>query len=301
MPPSPPGESQHRRKVGPLLALAVVLLAGSALGSVAWAQEPPVAGVLEARAADPQPRVRAEALARVLGASLSTDGDTLVLRKGGRALTLFAGSSDVLLAGGSAANETLSAPVQRDATGWWLPLDAGAPLGLVRTGETRVRGPDGRTWRLEVTAPRVTAASSRAEVVVLAPGARGVHLFAPGPSGEEDVLALWVSDLSLASLVVPGARAALDAALAEGGSQRGLLLIATSLTAGASIEGPALYAGSRRLSAPNERTETLAGGPDAVAPDRPWIAVAWLPPGVRLDRPVRVVWRGAEAEITFRD
>lgn len=260
-----------------------------------------VAGVLPAVAADPEPRVGAEALARVLGASLYAEDGVLVLRVDGRALTLFAGSTDVTLAGAAASQESLSAPVLHDTDGWWLPLDAGAPLGLVRTDEHHVRGPDGRVWRLEVASPAVTAASARAEIVQAAPGVRGLQMFAPARSGQEDGVALWVSDLALAPLLVPGARAALDAALADAGSSRALLLIATALEDGSELQGPAVHGDSRQLLAPGERVETLAGSADAVGPDRPWIALAWLPAGVRLDLPLRVVWGGSEVEIAFRD
>jgi hypothetical protein len=284
-----------------LLAAALVLAAGVA-GSTSWAQGPGPVGVLEAEAADPQPRVRATELARVLGVEATGAGDTLVLRGRDAILTAFAGSPDVLLTGVEAQETALSAPAERRADGWWLPLDAGAPFGLVRTGADTVRDGAGRDWILSVRAPREVASpgSVRASVLRPAPGAVAVELRSEesGPDGAER--AAWLADLALLPLLAPEAREAVDAALAEAGAARALLLVVTSLRSGARAEGVVVTADGRELLAAGERHATLAGDPDAIGPGEPWIAVVWLPAGTRLDRPLVVAWEGARAEVTFR-
>lgn len=285
-----------------MVVAAALVLASATSGSWAWAQGAGAVGVLEAEAADPQPRVRAAELARVLGVEATGDGDTLVLRGRDAILTAFAGSPDVLLTGVEAQETALSAPAERRADGWWLPLDAGAPFGLVRTGADTVRDGAGRDWILSVRAPRAVASpgSVRASVLRPAPGAVAVELRSEeaGPDGAER--AAWLADLALVPLLAPEAREAVDAALAEAGAARALLLVVTSLRHGARAEGVAIAADGRELLAAGERHATLSGDPDAIRPGEPWIAVVWLPAGTRLDRPLVVAWEGARAEVTFR-
>lgn len=291
--------ARSARLVAAAVRLAAALVVATA---TAWAQGPAPVGVLEAEAADPQPRVRASDLARVVGAEAIGDGDTLVLRGRDATLTVFAGSSDVYLTGIEVPETALSAPAQRRADGWWLPLDAGAPFGLVRTGADTVRDGAGRDWILTVRAPRDDASpgSVRARVLRPAPGAVAVELRSEetGPDGAER--AAWLADLALLPLLAPEARLAVDEALAEAGSARALLLVVTSLRAGARAEGVAIAADGRELRAAGERHDTLAGDPAAIAPGEPWIAVVWLPVGTRLDRPLDVAWEGARVEVTFR-
>lgn len=289
---------------------AARLAAAALLVATAWSTAPPTAraqglapaGVLQAEAADPQPRVRATELARVLGVEATGDGDTLVLRGRDVVLTAFAGSPDVYLTGVEAQETALSAPAERRADGWWLPLDAGAPFGLVRTGADTVRDGAGRVWILSVRAPREVASpgSVRARVLRPAPGAVAVELRSEeaGPDGAER--AAWLADLALLPLLAPEAREAVDGALSEAGAARALLLVVTSLRPGARADGVAIAADGRELLAAGERHATLAGDPAAIQPGEPWIAVVWLPVGTRLDRPLAVAWEGARAEVTFR-
>jgi hypothetical protein len=281
-------------------SLRALLVVAAALLAAAAGQAPP-ARVLAAEAAEPQPRVRAADLARLLGAELQASGDGLVLRAEGVVLTGFHGSADVLLGGTAAGEASLSAPVERRGDGWWLPLDAGAPFGLTRTGPTTLVDPRGRAWTLRVRPPAGQPGRPpvRARVVRPAPGAVAVELRSDaGPAHAARVA--WLTDLGLLPLLAPEAREAVDAALAEAGASRALLLVVTSRTPGARAEGVALEADGRELLAAGERHVTLAGTADAVGPEAPWLALVWLPAGTRLDRPLLVRWEGAEAEVTFR-
>ncbi|MDZ7801357.1 MAG: hypothetical protein U5K81_11270 [Trueperaceae bacterium] len=262
--------------------------------------EDPAHGVLDAEAATPQPRVRARDLARVLGAERGGEAGVLVLRREGVTLTMFDGSSDAIIGGGGAEQATLSAPARRREDGWWLPLDAGAPFGLVRTGPNAVRTADGRRWRLRVREPPAAATSSRARVVRAAAGASAVEIVSDGPQGQPEAVSLWVTDLALAALVVPEARAELDAAMAEVGASRGLLGVVTSRVPGARAEGPTVVVeGEVRVEA-GARLQTLAGRRDAIGPAQPWTFVLWLPAGTRLDGPITVAWRDERADVVFR-
>ncbi|NBC95326.1 MAG: hypothetical protein GVY27_03105, partial [Deinococcus-Thermus bacterium] len=97
--------------------------------------------------------VAAADLARLLGVELQTSGEALVLRGGGVVLTAFAGSPEVVVGGANAGEASLSAPVEAREDGWWLPLDAGDPFGLARTGPATLTGPRGRSWTLRIRPP----------------------------------------------------------------------------------------------------------------------------------------------------
>jgi hypothetical protein len=284
----------------PAVRVHTLLLAVVTLLAVAAGQGPP-ARLLEAEAAEPQPWVRATELARLLGAELQTSAEGLVLRADGVVLTAFAGSADVLVGGATVGEASLSAPVERRGDGWWLPLDAGAPFGLVRSGPATLVDPRGRTWTLRVRPPARDdgVAPVRARLLRSAPGAVAVELRSEaGPDPAERVA--WLTDLGLLPLLAPDAREAVDAALAEAGAARALLLVVTSQAPGARAEGVALEAEGRVLLAAGERHVTLAGSAAAIGPQAPWLALVWLPAGTRLDRPLVVRWEGAEAEVTFR-
>jgi hypothetical protein len=257
--------------------------------------------VLEAEAAEPQPLVAAEDLARLLGVELQTAGEALVLRGGGVVLTAFAGSAEVVVGGAGAGEASLSGPVVRRDDGWWLPLDAGDPFGLARTGPTTLAGPDGQVWTLRIRPPPAapSRAPVRARVLRPSPGAVAVELRStPAPGGAER--RAWLTDLGLVPLIAPEVREAVDAALAEAGAARALLLVVTARAEGARAEGVAIEAGGRELLSAGERHVTLAGDAEAIGPEAPWLALVWLPLGTRLDRPLTVRWEGAEAEVTFR-
>ena len=259
------------------------------------------AGVLVARPGAPQPWVRAEELARVVGAEVVTDGSVLVLRTERAALTLFDGSADGTLAGPRAGATSLSVPAEHRADGWWLPLDAGAPFGLIRTGPKRLEDARGRAWTLEVRPPvRTVGDDPRATLLQPVAGVVAVEFVSePGADGTA-ATAVWLTDLALVPLLAPELRAVVDGALADAGAARALLIVGTSRTSGASLEGISLMDGERELLATGARHETLAGHADAVGPDAPWIAVAWLPTGTRLDLPLTIRWQGASVEVTFR-
>ena len=274
------------------------MLGALALGAAA-AQAPE--RVLEAEAAEPQPLVAAADLARLLGVELQTSGEALVLRGGGVVLTAFAGSPEVVVGGANAGEASLSAPVEAREDGWWLPLDAGDPFGLARTGPATLTGPRGRSWTLRIRPPPAAPSrpAVRARVLRPAPGAVAVELRASAGPGAAERRA-WLTDLGLVPLIAPEVREAVDAALAEAGAARALLLVVTARTDGARTEGVAIEADGRELLASGERHVTLAGDADAIGPEAPWLALVWLPPGTRLDRPLTVRWEGAEAEVTFR-
>ncbi len=283
--------------------LRALALALAALLAWAGAQAPPArAGVLEAEAADPQPMVRAADLARLLGVEKVVDGDTLVLRGEGVVLTVFAGSADGYLSGRATSESTLSAPVERRGQAWWLPLDAGAPFGLVRTGPDTVRDAGGRAWALRVRPPARVAAPDdpRASVLRPAPGAVAVELRSAETGPDGALRAAWLSDLALLPLLAPETRKVVDAALADAGSARALLLVVTARSAGARAEGVAIEVDRRTLVAAGARHDTLAGSAEAIAPGEPWIALVWLPVGTRLDAPLTVRWEGAAVEVVFR-
>jgi hypothetical protein len=289
------GGRRRARPPRPLILVALVALALSAAG----AQGPE--RVLEAEAAQPQPLVKAEELARLLGVEIQTAGETLVLRGGGVVLTAFAGGAEVVVGGPGAGEASLSAPVERREDGWWLPLDAGDPFGLARTGPATLAGPDGQVWSLRVRPPPETSSRSavRARVLRPAAGAVAVELrSAPAQGGAER--RAWLTDLALVPLIAPEVREAVDDALAEAGAARALLLVVTARSDGARAEGVAIEADGRELLAPGERHATLAGDAEAIGPEAPWLALVWLPPGTRLDRPLTVRWQGAEVEVTFR-
>lgn len=285
-----------------LLAAVLTLVVGLA---ATWAgAQPPseaTAGVLEALPGVPQPWVRAGALARVVGAEVVAGDAVLVLRTGRVTLTLFDGSVDGTLAGERAGEASLSAPAERRPDGWWLPLDAGAPFGLVRTGPSRVRDAGGRAWTLIVRPPaRTTSDDPRATVLRPARGVVAVEIVSePGEDGASDQ-AVWATDLALVPLLAPELRTVVDGALADAGAARALLIVGTSRTPGASLEGIALSVAGRELLATGARHETLAGSAASVGPDAPWIAVAWLPTGARLDLPLTIHWQGAAVEAIFR-
>ncbi len=290
------------RRTGRPHALIVTLLALLAWGP--GSAQPPAetaAGVLVALPGAPQPWVRAEELARVVGAEVVADGSVLVLRTERAVLTLFDGSVDGTVAGVRAGETSLSVPPERRADGWWLPLDAGAPFGLIRTGPRSLEDARGRAWRLDVRPPaRTVGDDPRATVLQPAPGVVAVEIVsAPGADGAADQ-AVWATDLALVPLLAPELRTVVDGALADAGASRALLIVGTSRTPGASLEGISLMDGERELLAPGARHETLAGDADAVGPDAPWIAVVWLPTGTRLDLPLTIRWQGAAAEVTFR-
>lgn len=287
--------------------LAVLVVAGGVLAQDAGSEAPGreaagAAGVLRAEAAVPQPLVRAGELARVLGAELTQDGGMLVLRGDGTVLTAFDGSPDVYLSDAAAGEEALSAPAELRDDGWWLPLDAGAPFGLVRTGSDTVTDARGRTWTLRVRSAAAARSDGRRRATVLRPreGAVAVELRSAesGPAGATRVA--WLADLGLLSLSAPELRATVDAALSDAAGARALLLVVTSQRPGGRAEGVAVDTETGPLLGAGARHETLAGSPDAIGPDAPWIAVVWLPEGTRLDRPLTVRWEGAEAEVTFR-
>ncbi len=284
------------------LAVILTLLAGlvAPWAAAQQATEAP-AGVLEALPGVPQPWVRADRLAHVVGAEVVADESVLVLRTESVTLTLFDDSVDGTLAGRRAGETSLSAPAERRPDGWWLPLDAGAPFGLVRTGPRTVTDARGRVWTLQVRPPeRTTSDDPRATVLRPALGAVAVEIVSePNEIGESDE-AVWATDLALVPLLAPELRTVVDGALADAGSARALLIIATSRTPGASLEGISLSAGGRELVATGARHETLAGSADDVGPGSPWIAVAWLPTGTRLDLPLTIGWQGAAVEVTFR-
>lgn len=285
-----------------LLAAILTLLVGLGASWTSAQQETDAtAGVLLALPGAPQPWVRADRLAHVVGAEVVADGSVLVLRTEGVTLTLFDGSVDGTAAGLRAGETSLSAPAERRPDGWWLPLDAGAPFGLVRTGPRTVKDARGRVWTLHVQPPERTASDDpRATVLRPAAGAVAVEIVSePDEDGVSDV-AVWATDLALVPLLAPELRTVVDEALAEAGAARALLIIGTSRTAGASLEGISLSASGRELLATGARHETLAGSADAVGPGAPWIAVAWLPTGTRLDLPLTIRWHGAAVEVTFR-
>lgn len=277
------------------------------LALVAWAPvsaqsgAETAAGVLVALPGVPQPWVRAEELAHVVGAEVVADRSVLVLRTERAVLTLFDGSADARVAGEQAGATALSVPAERRADGWWLPLDAGAPLGLIRTGPRSLEDARGRTWTLEVRPPvRTVGDDPRATLLQPAPGVVAVEIVSePGADGAAEH-AVWLTDLALVPLLAPELRAVVDDALADAGASRALLIVGTSRTPGASLEGISLMDGERELLAAGARHETLAGDADAVGPDAPWIAVAWLPTGTRLDLPLTIRWQGAAVEVTFR-
>jgi hypothetical protein len=257
--------------------------------------------VLDAEAADPQPLVAAEDLARLLGVELQASGETLVLRGGGVVLTAFAGSAEVVVGGAGAGEGSLSAPVEKRVDGWWLPLDAGDPFGLARTGPATLTGPGGRSWRLRVRPPPAAPSrpAVRARILRPSPGAVAVELrSADGADAAERVA--WLTDLALVPLIAPEVREAVDAALAEAGATRALLLVVTARTDGSRTEGVSIDADGRELLSSGERHVTLAGDAESIGPQAPWVALVWLPPGTRLDRPLTVRWEGALVEVAFR-
>jgi hypothetical protein len=277
---------------------ALALLTLGLVWAASWALAQASDGVLPAEAGDPQPWVRAADAARVLGASLEEGEGLLVVRTDATTVTVFLGSSEALLADDGAGEVALSAPVRRDADGWWLPLDALAPFGARRTGDVLV-GPDQRRWTLAVAPPQeVTAGDARARLLRPAPGVRAVEL--RDAVGADAAKAVWISDLALVPLLRPELRPLVDEALREAGEARALLLVATARADGTSFDGIEVSSGGGRLVAPGARHDTLAGRADAVGPDAPWIAVVWLPPGTRLDLPLRIVWEGVAAEVVLR-
>lgn len=265
----------------------------------AGAQQP--VDVLEARAGEPQPSIRARDLAQLVGASLSEEGGVLVLRTDDVALTVFAGSADVVVADDRALETALSAPARREDGTWWLPLDAGAPFGVQRVSDDRVTNAAGRSWRLVVAQPAEAAPDARATLLEPAPGVVALEVLeraaVDGPSDR----AVWIADLALVPLLAPELRSLVDDALRDAGAARALLLVATSRAAGASFEGITVDVEGRRVVEAGSRHLTLSGDADEVGPQAPWIAVVWLPPGTRLDRPLRIGWEGAFAHVTLRN
>ena len=292
---------RSRCTVRPLVVIVTLLALLAWTGASAQSGPETTAGALMALPGAPQPWVRAEELARVVGAEVFADGSVLVLRTERDVLTLFDGSVDGTVAGARAGETSLSAPAERRGDGWWLPLDAGAPFGLVRTGPRALQDGQGRTWTLDVRPPVRTAGDDpRVTLLQPAPGVVAVEIVSePGAEGSSDH-AIWLTELALVPLLAPDLRAVVDDALADAGASRALLIVGTSRTPGASLEGVSLMDGERELLAPGARHETLAGHADAVGPDAPWIALAWLPTGTRLDLPLTIVWQGAAVEVTFR-
>ena len=293
-------DGSHRTVV-PLAVIVTFLALLAWTPASAQSATETTAGVLVALPGAPQPWVRAEELGRVVGAEVFADASVLVLRTERAVLTLFDGSADGTLAGERAGETALSVPAERRADGWWLPLDAGAPFGLIRTGPRTLHDAQGRAWTLDVRPPvRTVGDDPRATLLQPAPGVVAVEIVSePGADGVAD-RAIWLTDLALVPLLAPDLRAVVDDALADAGASRALLIVGTSRTAGATLEGIALMDGDRELLAKGARHETLAGDADAVAPDAPWIALAWLPAGTRLDLPLTIVWQGAAVEVTFR-
>ena len=277
---------------------ALALLTLGLVWVASWAPAQASDGVVPAEAGDPQPWLRAVDAARVVGASLEEGEELLALRTGDTTLTVFLGSPEALLAGAVAGEVALSAPVRRDADGWWLPLDALAPFGARRAGDVLI-GPDGRRWTLAVAPPpEVTVGDARARLLRPAPGVRAVEL--RDAVGADATKAVWIADLALVPLLRPELRPLIDEALREVGEARALLLVATARVEGTTFDGIEVAAGGGRLVAPGARHDTLAGRADAVGPDAPWIAVVWLPPGTRLDLPLRIAWEGVAAEVVLR-
>jgi len=289
------------RRTVPVVGLAVALTIGSVLASASAQGAHAYVGVLAAEVGSPQPWVRADELARLLGAERVEQDGMLVLRTARLAVTMFDGSADALLAGKGSVETSLSAPAERRADGWWLPLDAGAPFGLRRTGEEVLQDASGRRWRLQIEAPpRTVAPEPRATVLRPAAGFVAVEIVSPPDAGGSSERAVWIADLALVPLLRPELREVVDASLTDAGAQRALLLIGTSQRPGASLQGVAVTASGRQLLAAGARHDTLVGSSTSVGPSEPWIAVVWLPPGTRLDAPLVLRWEGAEVEVTLR-
>lgn len=274
-----------------------VVAAGIAGHAVAQAPD----DVLEVRAGEPQPLIRAHDLAQLVGASIGEEGDVLVLRTADVALTVFVDSADVVVADGRPVETALSAPARREDGTWWLPLDAGAPFGLQRRSDDRIVNAHGETWRLLVVRPAAAAPDPRVTVLEPAPGVIALEVRDQATSADSSERAVWIADLALVPLLAPELRGVVDAALREAGASRALVLVATSRTPGASFEGITVDVEGRRLVEAGARHVTLSGQADDVGPQTPWIAVVWLPPGTRLDRPLRIGWEGASADVTLRN
>lgn len=278
------------------MLLVAAWVAGAFAGATHAQGEP---RVLAAEAGDPQPWVRAEDLARLVGASLDGRDGRLVLRTADTTLTVFVGSADALIAGDAATEAALSAPVRVTGGEWWLPLDAGAPFGIRQAAPGTVVDAEGRSWTLDV-APPAAAASDDPRARVLRPAAGVVALElrdAPDSSADR---AVWIADLALVPLARPELRALVDDALRDAGAARALLIIATSRRDGARFEGISVASGDRELVPVGARHDTLVGVASSVGPGAPWIAVVWLPPGTRLDLPLRIAWEGAAVEVVLR-
>ncbi|MEX2502567.1 MAG: hypothetical protein WD336_09340 [Trueperaceae bacterium] len=280
------------------LLIAMLLAWGAAQAQPA--SDGDVAGTVTVMDGDPQPWIRAADLARLLGAEWVVDGETVVLRADGAVLTGWIGSPDITFSGRPAGERSLSAPIRRDADGVWFPLDAAGAFGAARVADDRLVAPSGRAFALRIAPAARVRTDPGATLLRPAPGTVAVELLSPGGDGAPDVLAAWVTDLTMAPLLAPWARAAVDAALADAGSARALLLVVTSLRPEQRHPGLSLRPDGMAATDPGARHETLLGSPDAIGPDAPWVAVVWLPTGARLDQPIEIRARATRATVTFR-
>lgn len=299
------------------VALVALLSAALALGPVVHAQSGTVAGMQRSGTT----YVDVAALAKASGEIVVEGERSLTWRAAGGVLTVFDGSPDGLLgtpssapgagagaggaetaAGASTAEDvSFSAPVLVQDGRWYVPVDALALVGL-HFGDGVVRLPDGRLLTLELPPPPVADASASSEIETLAHGVVALRFFAPsGAAPSEAGASLMLTDLGLLSLVEPDQAAAIDAASGSIGTDKGLLLVVSSLhderwepSLSFSQDGRAIEVRSPY------RLKLVRGSAEVVGPDTPVTGVVLLPPSFTLYRPLHVTWQGMSAEVTFR-
>lgn len=296
--------------------LGVVLGVAPALGAVVHAQSGTVAGIRSSGTA----YVDVAALAKASGEIVVEGERSLTWRAAGGVLTVFDGSPDGLLgttasaaagagaggaetaAGASTAEDvSFSAPVLVREGTWFVPVDALALVGL-HFGDGVVRLPDGRLLTLELPPPPVAEASGSSEIETLAHGVVALRFFAPsGAAPIHPGASLMLTDLGLLSLVEPDQAAAIDAASRSIGTDKGLLLVVSSLHDERWEPSLRFSQDGREIEVRSPyRLKLVRGSVEVVGPDTPVTGVVLLPPSFTLYRPLHVTWQGMSAEVTFR-
>lgn len=284
------------------LALLLVTLCGTTLFGVGFAQPQSVPGLRLAGTT----YVSLSEVARLLGYSVSEDGNALTVRSDLGILTVFDGSPDALWQPNRSAMNTrdgdfiLSAPVVQQGSVWFAPEELFPRFGVAVRGDELVL-PGQQTVALSFpAAPSSTLQGDNWDAVALGNNVYGLALYSSGSLGP-DTISLMMVDVGLLGLARPELQSELDDIVRELPAGRPLYFVVTGLEPTPWQAEVTFQQGGQSvtLKAP-ARLSVLSGDTGRVGPGSPALGVMLLPEWVNLRQPLNVEWGGIRATFQFR-
>ncbi len=245
-------------------------------------------------------------VARLLGYSVSEDGNAMTLRSDLGILTVIDGSPDALWQPNRNAMSSqegdiiLGAPVVRQGSVWFAPEELFPRFG-VAVRESELVLPGGRSVTLSFpAAPPGTPQGSNWDAVALGNNVYGLALYSSGSLGP-DTLSLMMVDVQLLSLARPDLQRQLDAVIRDLPAGRPLYFVVTGLEPTPWETEVTFQQGGQSVTVkPPGRLSVLEGDTGRVDPNTPALGVMLLPEWVNLRQPINVEWNGIRATFQFR-